>query len=145
MFGNATAFSSRPTVTFWGAARTVTGSMHLVECGKRKFLLDCGLFRGARGEARQRNSRFPCHPNQIDAVILSRADVGDCGNLPELVRQGFAGPIYCSQATRDLLVVILPDSARIQEDEARRVQVVGAGGRSGDSCPTFRYGAEQTL
>src|SRR5437660_8064947 len=118
MLSNATAISTRPTVTFWGAARTVTGSMHLVEYGKHKILLDCGLFRGARGEARQRNSRFPFHPYQIEAVILSHAHVDHCGNLPNLVRQGFHGPIYCTPATHDLAAVMLADSAKIQEEDA---------------------------
>jgi metallo-beta-lactamase family protein len=145
MLTNATAISTRPTVTFWGAARTVTGSMHLVEYGKHKILLDCGLFRGARGEARQRNSRFPFHPTQVEAVILSHAHVDHCGNLPNLVRQGFGGPIFCTPATRDLLEVILPDSARIQEEEAHRTRVLGPHEKPGDLYSTFRYDAEQTL
>jgi len=107
-----------PTVTFWGAARTVTGSMHLVETNGGKLLLDCGLFQGRRSEARQRNSRFPFLPSAIDAVILSHAHIDHCGNLPNLVRQGFAGPIYCTPATRDLLAVMLADSAKIQEEDA---------------------------
>src|SRR5437879_6905309 len=126
MVSNATAISTRPTVTFWGAARTVTGSMHLVEYGKHKILLDCGLFRGARGEARHRNSRFPFHPYQIEAVILSHAHVDHCGNLPNLVRQGFGGPIFCTPATRDLIAVMLPDSARIQEELSFVEQVASA-------------------
>src|SRR6516165_10635359 len=101
--------SSPPTVTFWGAAQTVTGSMHLVEFGKQKVLLDCGLYRGTRGEARLRNSRFPFHPHSIDAVVLSHAHVDHCGNLANLVRQGFTGPIYCTSATYALLEIILPD------------------------------------
>jgi metallo-beta-lactamase family protein len=110
--------ASGPTVTFWGAARTVTGSMHLVEANGRKFLLDCGLFQGRRAEARQRNSRFPFAPRELDAVVLSHAHIDHCGNLPNLVRQGFAGPIYCTPATRDLLAVMLADSAKIQEEDA---------------------------
>jgi metallo-beta-lactamase family protein len=106
------------SVTFWGAARTVTGSMHLVEYGKRRLLLDCGLFQGRRAEARERNSHFPFDPRRLDAVILSHAHMDHCGNLPNLVRQGFAGPIYCTPATRDLTAVMLADSAKIQEEDA---------------------------
>ena len=107
-----------PTVTFWGAARSVTGSMHLVEAGGRKLLLDCGLVRGLRNGSRLRPCRFPFAPQEIDAVVLSHAHVDHCGNLPNLVRHGFRGPIYCTPATRDLLGLILADSARIQEEEA---------------------------
>lgn len=105
-------------VTFWGAARTVTGSMHLVQANGRRLLLDCGLYQGQRSEARQRNLNFPFAPAEIDAVILSHAHIDHCGNLPNLVRQGFEGPIYCTPATHDLLAVMLADSARIQEEDA---------------------------
>src|SRR5205823_7638224 len=110
--------SKLPTVTFWGAARTVTGSMHLVEAAGRRFLLDCGLYQGKRSEARERNSHFPFKPAEIDAVVLSHAHVDHCGNLPNLVRQGFSGPIYCTPATRDLTAVMLGDSARVHEEDA---------------------------
>jgi metallo-beta-lactamase family protein len=113
--------NSRPTglsVTFWGAAHTVTGSMHLVDTGRSRFLLDCGLFQGHRAEARERNSHFPFAPKDIDAVVLSHAHVDHCGNLPNLVKQGFAGPIFCTSATRDLAAVMLADSAKIQEEDA---------------------------
>ena len=79
---------AEPTLTFWGAAGGVTGSMHLVEVGNHKVLLDCGLHQGRREEARQRNGHFPFHPKQIDAVILGHAHIDHCGNLPTLVRQG---------------------------------------------------------
>jgi metallo-beta-lactamase family protein len=112
--------AARPgvTVTFWGAAHTVTGSMHLVEADGYRLLLDCGLFQGRRSEARQRNSRFPFDPRSINAVVLSHAHVDHCGNLPSLVKQGFAGPIHCTPATRDLAAVMLADSAKIQEEDA---------------------------
>src|SRR4051812_45817458 len=103
------------TVTFYGAARTVTGSMHLVEAAGRRLLLDCGFFQGRRDEARQRNTSFPFQPSHVDAVILSHAHLDHCGNLPNLVRQGFSNPIFCTPATRDLLGVMLADSAKIQE------------------------------
>jgi metallo-beta-lactamase family protein len=106
------------TVTFWGAARTVTGSMHLVASGRQKILLDCGLFQGRRAEAWMRNKDFPFAPSDIDAVVLSHAHIDHCGNLPNLVRRGFRGPIYCTPATRDLIAVMLADSAKIQEEDA---------------------------
>jgi metallo-beta-lactamase family protein len=116
---------SPPTVTFWGAAQSVTGSMHLVEFAGFKLLLDCGLVMGRGSEARERNGRFPFEPAEIDAVVLSHAHIDHCGNLPNLVRQGFAGPIYCTPATRDLLGVMLADSARIQEEEAYVESLLG--------------------
>jgi len=107
-----------PTVTFWGATRTVTGSMHHVAACGRSLLLDCGLFQGHRAESLRRNREFPFRPKEIDAVLLSHAHVDHCGNLPNLVRQGFAGPIYCTPATRALAAVMLGDAAKIQEEDA---------------------------
>src|SRR5688572_9496816 len=112
-----------PTLTFWGAAGGVTGSMHLVEVGNHKVLLDCGLHQGRREEARQRNAHFPFHPHQIDAVIISHAHIDHCGNLPTLVRQGFSGPVFCTPATRDLLRIMLADSAKIQEEDAAHINI----------------------
>src|SRR5437764_12015454 len=117
--------SSSIQVTFWGAARTVTGSMHLVEANWHKLLLDCGLYQGKRSEARQRNSTFPFRPSDIGAVVLSHAHIDHCGNLPNLVRQGFAGPIYCTPATRDLTAVMLADSGKIQEEDAALARIAG--------------------
>ena len=97
--------------------------MHLLEAGSHKILLDCGLHQGRREEARQRNAHFPFHPHQIDAVVLSHAHIDHCGNLPTLVRQGFDGPIYCTPPTRDLLRVMLADSAKIQEEDAAHLNI----------------------
>ncbi len=107
-----------PTVTFCGATRGVTGSMHRVDACGRWLLLDCGLFQGPRNESRQRNLHFPFRPRDIDAVLLSHAHIDHCGNLPNLVRQGFAGPIYCTPATRALAGVMLGDAAKIHEEDA---------------------------
>lgn len=96
----------------------VTGSMHLVEIGDYKLLLDCGLTFGNRPETRLQNCYFPFPPQDINAVILTHAHVDHCGNLPNLVRQGFTGPVYCTPPTRDLLALMLADSAKIQQDEA---------------------------
>jgi metallo-beta-lactamase family protein len=125
--------NGQPTVTFWGAAQTVTGSMHLLEGAGQRVLLDCGIYRGSRDEARARNGRFPFEPSSIDAVILSHAHVDHCGNLPNLVRQGYDGPIYCTPATRDLAGIMLDDSARIQEEDAAVARAVkGSSGVKAD-------------
>src|SRR5579883_2129157 len=110
--------SSAATVTFWGAARTVTGSMHRVEACGQTLLLDCGLYQGTRAELQERNRSFPFRPRDIDAVLLSHAHIDHCGNLPNLVQQGFAGPIYCTPATRALDGVMLGDAAKIHEEDA---------------------------
>src|SRR6202166_1116802 len=107
-----------PTVTFWGATRTVTGSMHRVDACGQSVLLDCGMFQGRRPESCRRNRDFPFPPRDIDAVLLSHAHIDHCGNLPNLVRQGFRGPIYCTSATRALAGVMLGDAAKIQEEDA---------------------------
>src|SRR6516162_8277566 len=115
MIAYSTPRMTEPSVTFWGAAQSVTGSMHLVEVGSQRLLLDCGLVRGRREEDRIQSTRFPFDPATVDAVILSHAHTDHCGNLPNLVRHGFRGPIYCTPPTRDLLAVMLADSARFQE------------------------------
>src|SRR5579862_7523828 len=122
---HSTTRSHGPHVTFFGAAQTVTGSMHLVEALNQRLLLDCGLHRGPREEARARNAHFPFDPTTLDAVVLSHAHVDHCGNLPNLVRQGYQGPIYCTPATRDLIAVMLADSARIQEEDAAAAGTIG--------------------
>jgi metallo-beta-lactamase family protein len=109
---------AEPTVTFWGATRSVTGSMHRLDACGQSLLLDCGLFQGRRDESRRRNQGFPFRPRDIDAVLLSHAHIDHCGNLPNLVRQGFAGPIYCTPATRALTGVMLGDAAKIHEEDA---------------------------
>lgn len=113
------ARSADVTVTFWGAARSVTGSMHRVDAAGKSLLLDCGLVHASKAESFRRNREFPFRPKEIDAVLLSHAHLDHCGNLPNLVRQGFNGPIYCTPATRALAAVILGDSAKIQESDAR--------------------------
>ncbi|WP_246539343.1 MBL fold metallo-hydrolase [Telmatocola sphagniphila] len=110
-------------LTFWGAAQMVTGSMHLLEAGNTRVLLDCGLYQGKRDEAHRRNKTFPFPPEEIDAVLVSHAHIDHCGNLPSLIHQGFDGPIYLSAATRDLLRVMLYDSAKIQEEDAAHLNI----------------------
>src|SRR5450755_985945 len=106
------------SVTFWGAAQAVTGSMHLVEAADLRLLLDCGLVLGWSSQAQERNRTFPFPPSSLAAVVLSHAQIDHCGNLPNLVRQGFGGPIYCTPATRALAAVMLGDAAKIQEEDA---------------------------
>lgn len=101
-------------IEFQGAARTVTGSMHVLHINGKRILLDCGLFQGRREEANERNRNFPFDPQSIDAVVLSHAHIDHSGNLPGLVKQGYTGPIYSTPATHDLCSIMLADSAHIQ-------------------------------
>ena len=105
-------------IHFLGAARTTTGSMYLLEVNGKKLLLECGLFQGHREETTRRNINFPFDPKQIDAVVLSHAHIDHAGNLPNLAKQGYDGPIHCTDATRDLCGIMLIDSAHIQEQDA---------------------------
>jgi len=107
-----------PTITFYGAAGTVTGSKYLLRANGRKILLDAGLFQGLK-ELRLRNwAAPPFDCSAIDAVVLSHAHIDHSGYLPILVRHGFHGRIYCSYGTEDLLTILLPDAARLQAEEA---------------------------
>ena len=105
-------------LTFLGAAQTVTGSKHLLDTGTAKVLIDCGLFQGLK-ELRERNWRdLPIKPSDINAVVLTHAHLDHCGYLPRLVAQGFRGRIFCTPGTQDLCRIVLPDSGRIQEEDA---------------------------
>jgi metallo-beta-lactamase family protein len=112
-------------ITFLGAADTVTGSKHLVDIGGQRILLDCGLFQGFK-VLRERNwAPLPIPAKEIDAVVLSHAHLDHSGYLPSLVKQGYTGPVYASAATRDLCEVLLLDSAKLQEEDARRANKYG--------------------
>jgi metallo-beta-lactamase family protein len=112
-------------LTFLGATGTVTGSKYLLEDENHKFLIDCGLFQGLK-ELRQRNwNKLPVKPSSIDAVILTHAHIDHSGYLPILVRDGFNGSIYATDATIDLCKLLLPDSARIHEEDAARANREG--------------------
>jgi metallo-beta-lactamase family protein len=104
---------------FSGAARTVTGSKHIIELdnGKR-ILLDCGFYQGKGSETDKLNRTFDFDPSSIDYLLLSHAHIDHSGNIPRLVKQGFKGTIICTPATRDLCLIMLEDSARIQESDA---------------------------
>ncbi len=108
-------------ITFHGAARTVTGSQHLVEVNGSRILLDCGLFQGRRQESYERNRNFRHPPSKLDAVLLSHAHIDHSGNLPNLVASGFEGPIYATAATVELADVMLRDSGHIQENDVAYV------------------------
>lgn len=105
-------------IGFHGAARTVTGSRHLLEVDGHRLLLDCGLYQGHRKDAYETNEHFTFAPDEVDAVILSHAHIDHCGNLPNLVEQGFQGPIYATHATNHLTDIMTRDSAHIQEEDA---------------------------
>jgi metallo-beta-lactamase family protein len=108
-------------LTCLGAARTVTGSMHLVRTRQATVLLDCGLFQGRRRESFQRNRDLPVDPGALDAVVLSHAHIDHSGALPVLQKRGYRGPIYATPATRDLCAEMLMDAAHIQVSDARHV------------------------
>lgn len=113
------------TVKFLGAAESVTGSRYLVEVDTFRFLFDCGLFQGMK-ELRLRNwDPFPVDPASIDAVIISHAHIDHTGYLPKLVKDGFNGPVYCTQPTADLMEILLLDSAKLQEEEAEYARKKG--------------------
>lgn len=108
-------------VQFWGAAQTVTGSMHMVHHNGKQILLDCGLYQGRRKIAFQKNRNLPFDAKGIDAVILSHAHIDHSGNLPSLIKAGYRGPIYSTSATRDLAAIMLLDSAKIQKYDVKYV------------------------
>src|SRR6266496_1052346 len=108
-------------VHFFGATRTTTGSMFLLEINQQRVLFECGLFQGKRDESIERNRHFPFDPKSLAAVVLSHAHIDHCGNLPNLCCHGYAGNIYCTFATRDLAAIMLEDSAEIQRADAEYV------------------------
>jgi metallo-beta-lactamase family protein len=108
-------------IQFLGAAQTVTGSQHLISVNGSRILLECGLFQGKRRQSFERNRNLPFDAASVDALILSHAHIDHSGNIPNLVRSGFRGSIYCTFATRDLCSAMLRDSAYIQEQDAAYV------------------------
>src|SRR5438093_303958 len=114
-----------PVLTCLGAARTVTGSKHLLETDAHRVLVDCGLFQGLK-ELRERNwQALPVRADSIDVVVLTHAHLDHCGYLPRLVAQGFRGRIFCTQATADLTRIVLADAAKLQEEDAERANRKG--------------------
>ncbi|HNS72408.1 MAG TPA: MBL fold metallo-hydrolase [bacterium] len=108
-------------IQFFGGARSVTGTMHVLIVRGKKILLDCGLYQGKRDEAFERNRQLPFDAASIDAMVLSHAHIDHSGNIPQLVKLGFTGNIACTHATRDLCSIMLQDSGYIQEKDAEYV------------------------
>ena len=106
------------SITFLGAAQTVTGSKYVLDTGTSKVLVDAGLFQGLK-ELRERNwQSLPIPAREIDAIVLTHAHLDHCGYLPRLVSQGFRGRVFCTAGTKDRCRLVLPDSGRIQEEDA---------------------------
>jgi metallo-beta-lactamase family protein len=106
------------SIEFWGGVGTVTGSKYLIQTNRARVLVDCGLFQGLK-ELRERNwQEPPFKPGSLNAVLITHAHIDHTGYLPRLVQQGFRGPVYCSRGTADLLKILLPDSGRLQEEDA---------------------------
>jgi len=109
------------SLTFLGAARTVTGSCYLLQTGRIKFLVDCGMFQGAKTLKELNYGRFPFKPEEIDFVLLTHAHIDHSGLIPKLVKHGFSGPVYATQGSIDLLSCMLPDAGYIQELEVKQL------------------------
>jgi metallo-beta-lactamase family protein len=121
VFVSASHVFRRMLIRYYGAARTTTGSMYLIDVNGQQILLECGLFQGRRDESIERNRKFPFDPTKLTCAVLSHSHIDHVGNFPNLCRKGFTGNIYCTFATRDLAAIMLPDSAKIQEDDAKFV------------------------
>ena len=113
-----TGRETKMEIHFHGATRTVTGTLHEIRAGGKTLLLDVGLFQGPRDLAKKINTTFDFDIRSVDAVILSHAHTDHCGNLPNLVKQGFRGPIWCTPATAAITTLMLMDSAKIQQETA---------------------------
>jgi len=130
-------------ITFDGAARTVTGSQHLIEVNGQRLLLDCGLYQGPRAEAFERNRHLPFNAADVQAMVLSHAHIDHSGNIPNLVKSGFRGDITCTFGTRDLCATMLLDSGYIQEQDAAFVNKKRA--RQGEPPIQPLYTAEDAV
>lgn len=125
-----------PTLTFWGATGTVTGSRFLVETAASRVLVDAGLYQGLR-ELRQRNwDDFPVDPATLDGVVLTHAHLDHCGYLPRLVRGGLDAPVLCTAETAELTAIVLRDSAHLQEEDAAYATEAGIS-RHGTALPLY--------
>ncbi len=130
-------------VSFLGASRLVSGSCYLVQTKYKKFLIDCGLFRGEESINRLNYLPFPFRPEEIDFIILSHAHIDHCGRIPQLFREGFNGQIYCTKSTMELCSIMLPDSGQIQERDAEEENQRRL--RTGEPFVGPLYGVEDAL
>lgn len=133
--------STPAVLTFLGAAGTVTGSRFLVQAGASRLLVDCGLYQGERDLRRRNWQPFPVDPAGLDGVVLSHAHLDHCGYLPALVKQGYAGPVWCTPGTAALAAIVLRDSAHLQEEDAQNAR---EGGYSKHDPPRPLYDAADT-
>ena len=105
---------------FLGGATTVTGSQFLLDTGRAKVLIDCGMFQGSPNESVRNRVPFAFEPSGLDAVVLTHAHLDHCGLLPVLVREGFSGPIHCTDGTAELARLVMLDSGKLHEQFAKR-------------------------
>ncbi|MBO4956256.1 MAG: MBL fold metallo-hydrolase [Rickettsiales bacterium] len=115
-----------PQITFCGAAKTVTGSKYLLEYKDKKILVDCGLFQGLKDDRIKNRQQMPFFPKDINAILLTHAHLDHSGYIPLMVKNGFKGYVYCTQATYELCKIILPDSGFLQEEDAKYMAKKGA-------------------
>src|SRR3954453_9275879 len=108
------------TLHFLGAAETVTGSQYLLDTGRAKVLIDCGMFQGPPEERIRNAVPFAYDPKEVDAMLLTHAHLDHCGQIPRLVKSGFAGPIYATAGTIELAALVLLDSGKLQQEFAKR-------------------------
>ncbi len=133
------------TLRFLGGARTTTGSLHRIRMRDGDLLLECGMYQGHRAEAEAWNRDLPVDPARVKAVLLSHGHIDHCGALPNLVKRGYRGPVWCTEATADLLPVMLIDAAHIQEVDAARINRHAKKGKP-QKQPLFTIAdAERTL
>ncbi|MFW6148567.1 MAG: MBL fold metallo-hydrolase RNA specificity domain-containing protein [Atribacterota bacterium] len=130
-------------ISFLGANRLVSGSCYLMQTKYKKFLVDCGLFRGDEAITRLNYSPFSFRPEEIDFIILTHAHIDHCGRIPQLYREGFQGHVYCTKPTMELCSVMLPDSGQIQEEDAEEENQRRL--RSGESFVEPLYSIEDAL
>ena len=123
------------SIQFCGAAQTVTGSCHLIEFNGKKILVDCGIFQGNRHLRDENYETFPFNPSEIDLVVVTHAHQDHIGRLPKLVKEGYQGDFLATKATIGIARIALPDSGRIQEEDARRARKHGS--RHADPQPLF--------
>lgn len=110
---------------FLGATDTVTGSKYVLETGAHRVMVDCGLFQGYKSLRLRNWDKLAVNPHHIDAVVLTHAHIDHSGYLPLLVRNGFHGPVYCTKGTAELCNILLPDSARLAQEDAQYANAEG--------------------